>query len=169
VAARVVAGAVSNAPIYGAEVVVEGNVVWRPSSTSPLSVSVHDCPPTPDLVRRIKREGGWHHVPDVMVLGPGALLFRHGGWEPLSGQPPYIKRETPGVRVATHKLPILLVVEIDGSVHDAKATKTESRDLDYERAGLDYIRINKADCESVGRSWKGLLRYWAGQVLGGHV
>lgn len=70
-----------------------------------------------------------------------------------------------------HKTRGVIVIEIDGSVHDSKTAKTERRNKEYELGHIKLITINLSDIRSVGRTmeeeidWK-MTKLLSGAVIG---
>jgi len=121
---------------------VEPHVMWVPGRDDPLAF-YKGTAPTRDRVMEVKRAGGWYHIPDVAVAHP---TYRD---LPSQGR---------GLTMWREPRPIRLIVEVDGGVHNARATKTEERNTDYRLAGIPHIAINKLDCEARGVVWEDELR-----------
>ena len=54
---------------------------------------------------------------------------------------------------------ILLIIELDGSIHDTPSgqKKTRKRNEAYNDAGLQYCVLNKAEMKELGLMWQGIV------------
>lgn len=131
-------------------VCTEPHVVWNPRISPNPWAWVGQHAPGKAQAWMAKDAGGWYHIPDIAVIRKTKMeSFGRDG----------------GILIYTPQMPLRLVVEIDGGVHDHKATATEERNNDYIRAGVPFIAVSKSDCEARKVDWIAELERHAREVL----